>query len=725
MSRWSERLSFGAAVLVALAVASPVAWAGPERLHPKLRLLAELSQADAPSLPMDLTLPARELSAVVSVPVASLLDAILGGGNGIDVLVKLRSGMCGAQFAEIPVTVSTGSIVGLTVTLDELLLLAGNDEVVYVEPSWRTEPKLDVSMSAIGMAYVRSSFPDLDGSGVIVGFVDTGIDYLHPDFRYDSDGDGFEESSRILAIWDQTAGLFGTRYRRADIEADIALGLGPLDGSVRQGDTEGHGTRVAGIAASDGSSSGEGFSGVAPGVELVVVKTPFYTSDILAGVEYIFEQADARGMPAVVNLSLGGHAGPHDGTSLFEQGLDEMLDRPGRVIVVSAGNEGDEEIHVSRVLYAGSTTFSLVPAGGTIEVSLWYPGGARFDLSVALPGGGEITVPWGDSGAASVAGGDLYVDNAAAGPNPGNGQNEATLRLSGATGGERWELTVIDRVGGGRFHGWITSGEGRFVGGDTTHTIAEPGNARRVITVGSYNSRSTWPSLAGTQDFSSTYPIGPLTSFSSQGPTMDGRLKPEIAAPGAWVLSSRSGSAWVQNFLVHPDGFHEASLGTSFAAPHVSGVAALMLSIDASLSCTELRDILTDSAKRDAYTAIHPDDRWGYGKLDAAAALDAVEPPPNGDDGDPDHLSLEVVTQPAHELATFAYHVPEGTSRAILRVYSVSGGLVYEAGLDPALGRADWGLVTPRGEPVGTGLYLVVLVTDVGTSEVARLVVLR
>jgi subtilisin family serine protease len=665
---------------------------------------------------------------VLSLP--ELISTLLNDFERVPVLVKTGRAVFGMSFAGIPIRANTGTILSLAVTLGELLGLAGRADVVYIEPAWKAEPKLDASATKIGMPYVRSAFPELTGEGVIVGVVDTGIDYLHLDFRFDEDGDGFEESTRIASIWDQTQGFFGTYYGRSEIESDIAAGAGPSSGFVRQHDNEGHGTRVAGILSSDGSSSTSGMVGIAPGADLIVVKTPFYTTDILAGVEYIFDQATLRGVPAVVNLSLGGHAGPHDGTSLFEQGLDELVDRPGRVIVVSAGNEGDEQIHVSRILYGGSTSFAIAPASSSVEASLWYPGDARFDITVALPGGFLLSVPFSETGSASTEDGEVYVDNAGAGPNPSNGYHEATLRLSGAGGGQLWGVSVTDRAGGGRLHGWITSGEAEFIGGDTAYTIAEPGNAMRVITVGSFNSRATWPSLAGLQDFSGSYPDGRLTSFSSSGPTMDGRQKPELAAPGAWVLSSRSGSAWIQNFLVHPDGVHEASLGTSFAAPHVAGVAALMLSLDPTMTWSELRAVLTSSAGQDAHTPSLPDSRWGYGKLHAPSALAKVEPPPgNGGGGDGTgplgRVQVETTTNPATDLASFVYELPEQATWAKLRVYSLTGRLIYETALDPGRERVDWGLTTTDGLRAGTGLYLFVLVSDAGRSPVGRLVIVR
>ena len=256
----------------------------------------------------------------------------------------MREGLLGGTFLGIPILLNTGTIIGMRVSASELLLLVDSPHVVYIEPSWKVEPKLDYSVPAIRADQLHSATPPLTGKGVLIGAVDTGIDYAHLDFRYDSDGDGVEESSRILSIWDQTSGSLGTYYSNDEIESDIALGLGPQSGQVHETDINGHGTHLMGIAAGDGSSSDSTLVGVAPDASIIMVKSSFYTSDIISGVKYIFEQADALDLPAVVNLSLGGHEGPHDGTSLFEQGLSELAQQYGHTIVVSAGNEGDEKI---------------------------------------------------------------------------------------------------------------------------------------------------------------------------------------------------------------------------------------------------------------------------------------------------------------------------------------------------------------------------------------------
>lgn len=181
-----------------------------------------------------------------------------------------------------------------------------------------------------------------DGSGVLIGIVDSGIDFRHLDFRDPSD----TTQTRILTIWDQEdegSGLsppgfpFGTLWSNTDLERAIAW-----QGIVRHQDREGHGTHVAGSAAGNGLATGQ-YSGVRPGTDTIVCASFRFLTESMA---YIFSQADALGLPAVVNYSGGTHVGPHDGESLEELVIDRMLtEKPGRALVVSAGNEGDSFVH--------------------------------------------------------------------------------------------------------------------------------------------------------------------------------------------------------------------------------------------------------------------------------------------------------------------------------------------------------------------------------------------
>ncbi len=681
------------------------------KLSPYLRLLlASSPEINAESLPEFGSLPPGY---AITFPFPT--------DEPIRVLVKLSHPFFGTSFLGFPVTVSTGTIIGMRVSIEGLLALAAASDVIYVEPAWKAHPTLDKSVPAIGADVLHSQVPPITGKGVIIGAVDTGLDYSHLDFRYDSDGDGIEDSSRILYILDQT-GLFNVTYTRQEIESDLASGYGPDEGEVREKDTDGHGTHVMGIAAGDGSASSSGFIGVAPQAWIISVKTTFYTSDILAGVRYIFDKASQLGLPAVVNLSLGGQDGPHDGTSLFEQGLDELAQGSGRAIVVSAGNEGDQLIHVGHSLHGDAYTFSLVPSNSSLDFILWYPGGSSFTITVIPPGGVPFSVPSGTSDSESTYAGNVYVDNASGGVNPNNGDKEVILNLSGLTPHTPWQITVTDASGGGRFDGWITSDNGTILGGDAAETIDEPGNAPHLITVGAFNTKNSWPSRAGEQDFSSQYPIGDLTYFSSRGPTRDGRIKPDITAPGAWIASAMSSSAPSADYLTCPDGVHTLLLGTSMAAPHVAGTIALMLSVDPSLTADEIKEKLIQMAKSDGFTGTVPNNMWGWGKLAADAAVASVSSSPSTNGGG---LSIQLTENPVHDFARFIYTVPEDTSKVQLSIYNVAGKMVFSTQLPPGGGTYNWNLEDSGGRALAPGLYLFVLSDGLSQTSIGRLVIAR
>lgn len=711
-------LVFLCALLFSSAVAR-AAFDEEARLHPVLQALVSLAGEGA--RPQNLALGSYGPSGRLQLTISPT------GEERIGILVKLRESVTTHSYHGIPVLGKAGSIAVLTATVGELSKLAADPNVVYVEPSWRTRPMLDLSLPVIRADLVHSASPAVLGEDVVVGIVDTGIDYVHLDFRQDSNGDGFEETSRIHAIWDQTWGLLGAEYDRTEIESDIAFGLGPAEGTVRASDTDGHGTHVAAIAAGDGSSSAAGFVGVAPEATIVAVKTSFFTADIISAVQYVFDQADSLGLPAVVNLSLGGHDGPHDGTSLFEEGLDQLAQGPGRAIVVSAGNEGNLRIHTAATLLGGSTSFVVRPEDWEVEISIWYPGTSQFAITIDPPNEPPIVVPAGaETGYVNTADGTVYADNASHGVNPNNGDREAFIRLVDVRAGDRWQIEIADAAGGGRFDAWITTESGLFEGGDSTSTIDEPGNADRVITVGSFNSKSTWPSLSGNQDYSGEYPVGQLSAFSSQGPTRDGRTKPDICAPGAWICAAGSADAVSFQFLAHPDEQHVMEIGTSMAAPHVTGTIALLFSLDPDLSVDGVREILTTTASSDLFSGVVPNGRWGWGKLDANEAVEAVEmiEPPEPPI-DPEAPEIELQENPVGANAQFVYEIPAGASSATLRIYTVAGSLVFETAMRPTSGTYEWNLRSSRGETLAVGLYLYVLVTDRAASRVGRLVIER
>jgi len=662
-----------------------------------------------------------------------------GWEGRLAVLIRTSSPMPpGLTTSGVEVITTVGEIEIAWATPDQLRRLAREPEVIYIEPAYRLASEIDKSVPAIGVDLLREEEPPLTGRGVIIGLVDTGIDYEHLDFRFDSDGDGFEESSRILFIWDQTeteagpAGAvpFGREYTREEIEADLARGLGPEEGLVRTRDEFGHGTHVAGIAAGDGSASGVGYVGVAPEAELIVVKTGFYTSDVLAGVDYIFRRAEELSRPCVVNLSLGGHFGPHDGTSNFDLALEGLLG-PGRAIVTSAGNEGDDRVHISgRLTHPGSTAqFTFIPEEETVYLNIWYPGEAEFAVELGAPvSTGELVqvlvAEPGEVVLEETAAGSVSIDNASGGPDPRNGDHQIAILLEGVTPGRPWTIRLRARSGSGRFDGWPGLAEmGEFLEGDGRMTITEPGNARGIITVGAWTTRVEWRSIDGkTYHFRGAGLPGAIAPFSSRGPTRDGRRKPDLAAPGTAIVSALARGSELAGTpeLVVPDGVHAIMEGTSMAAPHVAGTVALMFQASPTLEPGEAGENLRRAATRDNLTT--PDEVWGSGRLNATrgVSLLGLALPEAG--GQPE---VKAGTNPASERVLFTYALPPGTKRARLIVYNVVGQAVFTAELDLQGERFTWELVNDAGEPLANGLYIYVVVADGRRSSLHRLVIRR
>ncbi len=284
-----------------------------------------------------------------------------------------------------------GDVVTGTIALSAVKKLETIAEVERVEAARAMHPDLDLAVVESRTNLVHVGPPGRRGAGVIVGICDSGCDFTHPSFRR-TDG-----TSRILFLWDQgltpqagetsPAGFgFGVEYTNAQINAALAA-ANPF-ALVRHRDPGGHGTHVTGIAAGDGSAPGQGrpggtFVGVAPEADIIVVSNASNgleglgtSASTLDAVNYIFQQAGTLTRPCVVNMSLGDNLGPHDGTSLLERGLDNLLGGAGRAFVKSAGNAGAARCHAEGTVTNGATQdvrFNQ-PAGdgGANQIDVWY-----------------------------------------------------------------------------------------------------------------------------------------------------------------------------------------------------------------------------------------------------------------------------------------------------------------------------------------------------------------
>ncbi|TMQ58059.1 MAG: hypothetical protein E6K76_09130 [Candidatus Eisenbacteria bacterium] len=531
--------------------------------------------------------------------------------------------------------------------LSQLLNLPGIERVQVAE---RCTPNLDRSADDVRVTAVRTlpppAFSGQTGAGVLVGVVDTGIDYGHGDFQK-PDG-----TTRLVSIWDQTAGAgppppAGFTYGAEWLPAAINAATSSED------DTAGHGSHVMGIAAGDGSATGNGrpaftYVGMAPEADLCMVKTTFMTTDIVDGVHYIFQKADSLGKQAVVNLSLGTQEGPHDGTLDMDLMLD-ALTGPGKIIVASAGNAGEDNLH-GQVNLAPATPQSMtmiVPAytrnPGTANDFLlfsgWYESANQISLTITTPGGTTLgPVAAGTSlQNQNTVDGWLNIFNGTT--FPPNGDREIYIELFDGlstrppkNGTWTFTFTPVSLGAPGRVDMYLYAnnlGDGSQLAKWSQNVVfggvvGSPGDADSVIAVAAHTTKACWDAVDGLSYCWNPQPtVGAIASFSSQGPRRDGVLKPDLSAPGFGVTSSLSANYPAQTALIATDGVHLNFAGTSMSAPHVTGGTALLLAQGAWANSTpsRIRSRLQRTARGDAFTGAVPNVVWGYGKLDLAAAL--------------------------------------------------------------------------------------------------------
>ncbi|MBH24203.1 MAG: hypothetical protein CMH57_07065 [Myxococcales bacterium] len=526
-----------------------------------------------------------------------------------------------------------------------------------VELAWPLELHRDLGGEAIGLPMdlaARQEALGLLGAGVLVGVVDTGIDWTHPDFM------GRDGRHRVAWLLDLSLGERVGAHPGVEVYGGALWSAAELTEAlagervVPSRDRVGHGTHVAGVIG----GLGEGFAaGVAPEVDFIVVKAnqgeqfAFTEADVLDGVSFILERAEDAGRPVVINLSLGGHMGPHDGGSDLERRLGELLSaRPGRALVASAGNSGAEDVHASGFLTGEVERLPIVVpsyergdgAASEAYVDLWYTAGEPVRASLIAPDGRRLErIEEGDAAMLGGRGESLLAvsHEAETDTYPGLRQILVVLREPDVGALEAGGYVLELEGGRGRFDAWIAlrGAFGARFGGfiDPNTRITVPGTSPAAISVGAWVSRSSWPSRSGGVP-TLEVTLGAPAVFSGTGPTRDQRPKPDVLAPGLFVLSALSAAA---DPRVNPGSFYGAasragvdpvlegglyasSQGTSAASPFVAGLAALLLEQDPTRDVEAIRDIVRASSQRVEVGASrfwHP--KAGFGLIDVEAAL--------------------------------------------------------------------------------------------------------
>jgi subtilisin family serine protease len=486
------------------------------------------------------------------------------------------------------------------------------------------------SLEASGIFRLRN-IPvfNLRGQGVLLGIIDTGVDYTNPIFQY------ADKTTRIISIWDQTiesdnppVGMeYGTEYTRTKIN-EALQNENPLS-IVPSMDDNGHGTMLAGI--SGGNEVPEsGFFGVAPDAEFAVVKLKpakqflrdfFYISenavcfqetDILLGLIYLYEVSLRYGRPVVICIAVGSSQGAHDGFGTLSTYISMVSFRPKMGVIIAAGNEGNARRHYSGNVNptTGYDTVELNVAENEpgFSMELWASGADMYAIDILTPSGEYIPrIATGRDEHRVITfifeATIIYVDYQMI--ESQSGEQLILVRFEKPSSGI-WRFNVYERGGLNMgFNIWLPmdgfiSEDTYFIRSDPYTTILTLGNAISPLTVTAYNDADD-----------------SLYLNSSRGFTRIDRVKPEVAAPGVNVL----GPTLDKTFTPYT--------GTSISAAHTAGIAALIYEWGVirgnlpAMSTIELKNLIIRGARRDIDIE-YPNRDWGYGILDVFNTFDAL-----------------------------------------------------------------------------------------------------
>jgi len=593
------------------------------------------------------------------------------------------------------VTNIISNILVADIPVNNLTEIIFNEEIEFVEASRYSSSLLDTSLTYINVDKVHQGVElpkAYRGKDVIVGVLDSGIDWTHPAFTN-------ENGNRILYLWDMSDDTappaefdYGTEYTKDDLDQQ----------SSNQIDDNGHGTHVASTAA--GNAGGEEYPlvGVAPEADIIFVKgfragsSGFSSNDVVNGCDYIFKRAEQLGKPAVINLSLGSVRG-EQGKSLYEEALTNLV-KPGRLIVASAGNSGSSNVHLQYQMSGNSFNEKSNTLLGVRDSSLGgalivgYPENDNYNIGLQVFDKDfnilytSPSVSYNEEGSGFIVINSDTLAQLIISGKPSSIEPyffSAQLNFKEDSGIKNYYFNLYT-YGSAFFNSWILNGffytdtdpSENLIGGDNLMTVGSPSSAFNVFSIGAFTTQLSWNNINGDLiQYNGT--INGRAYFSSIGPLRDGRIKPDFMAPGHYIAAGYSKDATYNNKLIVND-FIVYLQGTSMSAPHFTGVIALLLEQNPELSYQEAYELLKNTSVVDEITGNVPNNEYGWGRIDAHAALQQLITSVEDLDEIPSSYKLsQNYPNPFNPTTSIEYAVPNNEFVS-LKVYDILGNEIAE-----------------------------------------------
>ena len=563
-----------------------------------------------------------------------------------------------------------GNIVTVSVGLKEIESLSRLEAVEYIEFGESQSPLMDYARPAGKVNEVQEGFThdgnkySFDGTGVVVGMMDTGLEGHHLNFQ-NEDG-----STRIKRLWwfdstngtaKQYAGLMFRSFTTDEPAQSHATHVaGIMGGSYNGNGTYSYINSPDGLSTEKRENAPIPYYGVAKGADLALCVGKLYDSNISNAVDNIVKYAKEQGQPCVVNLSLGSTIGPHDGSDSYSKTLG-ILGKEA-IICISSGNDGNLPISITKNLTAGDAEVKTMFVDNTAKgiVDIWadnsdpisvkwgvYDIGSRetkFIMTVSGPSETQTVTSSGNSILGTAFSGSISTN---AGVDRNNNRYHVYSNLSITPNSKESSsmlILVIEGKAGGKINVYGQSGSDSqtlftsnsipgFVSGSPSNSINDAACANNVIAVGAFTSRKTFGVLSNMNAYSYTgaSDVNAIAPFSSWGTTFSGRSLPDVCAPGTAIISSYSryylsaGYESTGNMTASAKNGSNTDYwgpmqGTSMSCPFVTGTVGLWLQASPALTYEQVIDVIKNTSDFNVLS-MRPADRWGAGKINALEGI--------------------------------------------------------------------------------------------------------